>query len=367
MLAESPPLVRRLIRFAALPYCYFKLVNWKECPASRYQVIKDLLYIFFVLKCYPDNYSVCRLWEIDRKQWAYYYGSLYDPYQREKLRKEVQRYEYVTLFDDKEVCEHLCRGMKGVNLPKYYGAVNPDMDYRSTIEEIVNGIGDKKIIIKPAVGRAGQGIVLAYKGDDGIKIKDGDKEYDLSEFGLKERSIIQEVIIQHDVITKVSSASVNTIRVVTFYTKSNEAIVLSVNMRYGVGDNFVDNVGAGGIHVGVDFETGMLKKLAYDKRGNRMLRHPTSDIEFEGFQIPKWDDVMKMSLAVQKSCPFYKLLGLDVALTNDGPVLIEANPNPDLVFQEQGSGPLLADERVLVEFGKYDLLINDMQKDILKD
>ena len=69
MLSENHPIIRRILRFIALPYCYFFLVNWKECTASRLQVLKDLLYIFFKLKYYPDNYSPCRFWEKDRKEW----------------------------------------------------------------------------------------------------------------------------------------------------------------------------------------------------------------------------------------------------------------------------------------------------------
>jgi len=366
MLAESHPIIRRCIRFAALPYCYFKLVNWKECPVSRYQVVKDLLYIFFVLKYYPNNYSVCRFWEIERKDWPYFYGSSYDPYQRKKLRKEVQRYEYVILFDDKEVCEHLCRGIKNIKLPEYYGVIAPDNDYRAAIEKSLNGAGyGKKIIIKPVHGHAGQGIVLAYQTATGVKIKACGAENDLTEFVLKTRSIMQEVVIQDEIVSKISASSVNTIRVVTLYTKENEAIVLSVGMRFGVGSSFVDNVGSGGIHVGVDIVTGCLMKTAYDKQGNRFLRHPTTNTEFDGFQLPRWNEVVQMSLEIQKSCPYYKLLGLDIALTKDGPVLIEVNPNGDLVFQEQGSGPLLRNKRVLEEFNKYDLLINKPQKNIL--
>ena len=63
--------------------------------------------------------------------------------------------------------------------------------------------------------------------------------------------------------------------------------------------------------------------------------------------------------------PFYKLIGMDIAVTQVGPVLIEVNANPDIVFQEQTSGPLFKDKRVLKEFDKYDLLVNKYQKKLL--
>ena len=87
------PYVRRFLRFLALPYCFSK-VNWKECTKTKTQVAFDFLYIFFRLKYFPDNYSPCRLWEKNRAEWAYYYGSNYDPYQRRQLRKVVQPAAY---------------------------------------------------------------------------------------------------------------------------------------------------------------------------------------------------------------------------------------------------------------------------------
>ena len=112
----------------------------------------------------------------------------------------------------------------------------------------------------------------------------------------------------------------------------------------------------------MDTDAGKLRKYAYDKQGNRYLEHPVSGKKFEGFQIPEWDEVVKMAMRIQEASPFYRLVGCDVAITESGPVLIEANANPDIVYQEQTSGPILADKRVYDEFVRYDLLINNYQR-----
>lgn len=364
MLSESHPLIRTILRFLALPYCYIKLVNWEECSTSKYQVLKDLFYIFSKLKYFPDNYSPCRFWEKKRSLWSYYYGSSYNPLQRAKLRKEVQRFEYINIFNDKEVCELLARGM-GVTLPLYYGIVSPEGYYKDLIKEILRTNGGKSIIIKPVKGSAGRGIVVAYAKQDKVYIKTGNVERNIDEFKLLERAIIQEVIQQDDTIANISSSSVNTIRTVTLYTNSNDAIVISATMRFGVGAAYVDNWSAGGVAVGVDCKAGKLMEVAYDKKGRQYLMHPGSKFLFNGFQIPRWSEVVSMSVEVQKKCPFFKLLGLDIAITNNGPVLIEINPDPDLIFQEQTAGPLLRDDKVLEEFYKYDLLINKFQKALI--
>jgi hypothetical protein len=362
MLSESHPLIRQILRFIALPYCYIKLVNWEECSLSKLQVVKDFIFIFFKLKYYPDNYSPCRLWEKDRKLWSYYYGSSYHPYQRAKLRKDVQKFEYIKVFDDKEVCELLSRGMD-INLPVYHGALSPDADYRKLLLKLLKI--EAQVIIKPINGQAGKGIVLAYKKGPEYKVRIGHAEKDLSDFILTDRAIVQQVVVQENTIAKFSPFSVNTIRVVTLYTKANEAIIISASMRFGVGEAYVDNWSAGGVAVGVDHKNGTLKKIAYDKKGTQYLIHPVSKMPFDGFEIPQWDKVVELAERVQEKCSFFKMLGLDIAVTDDGPVLIEINPNPDLIFQEQTAGPLLADDEILQEFDKYDLLFSKYQKKLL--
>ena len=366
MFQESHPLVRRALRLLALPYCYFKLVNWKECTSSRWQVVKDLLYIFFVLKYYPDNYSPCRLWEKDRKTWVYYYGSSYNSYPRKNLRNDVQRYEYQILFNDKLVCEQLCKGMD-VIIPKSYGVIHAYQNPELLIQSAFNQSNIDKLIIKPILGHAGRGIDLAIREDNKIFIISNNKKVSLADYCTKDTMIVQEVVGQNNKISKIASSSLNTIRVVTLWTKSNEVIVLSASMRFGVGESHVDNWSSGGVAVGVDITNGTLLETAYDKLGNQFTHHPESGVKFNGFNIPYWDNVIKVAEEVQQSCQFYKLIGVDVGISDAGPVLIEVNANSDIVFQEQTAGPLLKNKSTLIEFSKHNLLINKYQKELLNN
>ena len=137
-------------------------------------------------------------------------------------------------------------------------------------------------------------------------------------------------------------------------------------MRFGTGKSYVDNWSAGGIAVGIDHNKGRLKEIAYDKFGKQYTEHPVSKIEFNNYKIPQWDQVIQTAQKVQKAFFFYKLIGMDIALSKNGPVLIEVNANSDIIFQEQTSGPLFKDKSVLYEFAKYDLLVNRFQKNLLK-
>lgn len=354
------PYFRRFIRFLALPYYFFIKINWEECTVPKIQVVKDLLYIFFYLKYYPDNYSACRLYEKERRLWHYYYGSNYDPYQRITLRK-IQPKEYEILFEDKEVCMQLCSGLN-LPLPKTFGVVDPKGSYRDDLIRMINSNDQKEIIVKPVRGSAGRGIVKVCNINGNIMIKYKDKETNIESYVLNERSLVQEVVSQDPRVAKISEVSINTIRILTLLTKFNDVLILGSTMRFGVGNSYIDNWSAGGVAVGVNVNNGTLKDIAYDKHGNQYFVHPVSKVVFHGFVIPQWNEVSGLAKKVQSQFPYYKLLGLDVAITSDGPVIIEINAFPDFVFQEQTSGPLLADKNNLNEFNNYNLLINKYQK-----
>ncbi len=366
MLSESPVFVRSVLRFLALPYCFIFLVNWKECRRSPFGVLVDFVHLFFRLKCYPDNYSPCRLHEKPRQSWSYYYGSTYNPHPRKRLRRQVQRYDYQVIFNDKAVSELICRGV-GLRLPRYFGDLEPSGPYQQQINAIFNdNEGLNKIIMKPILGHAGRGIDVAYRTESGILVKKRTSIVPLKEYELPGPVVVQEYIQQHSKIAAISASSVNTIRLVTMWTSSGEVILVSASMRFGVGNAHVDNWSSGGIAVGVDHHSGRLMEFAFDKNGNRFKQHPDSKLAFVGFELPYWQEIVEIAATLQRAANFYRLIGVDVAITGDGPILIEMNANPDIVFQEQTAGPLLRDPRVLRAFSDYGLLYNGAQRRLVE-
>ena len=359
--SEFTPFFRRIIRFIALPYCYIKLVNWNECSASRKQVVKDFLYIFFKLKYFPDNYSQCRLWEKDKSMWHLYYGSNYDPYQRGRLEKEVKRPEYQILFDDKELCYDLCQ-CKDLPLPKQYGCIDPNDNYKGIIESILYKSNNRKLIIKPVYGYGGKGIYVALRENKQIFVHGRDKVYLIEDFSLNSRSVIQEFAIQHESLEKVFPTSVNSFRVMTLLTMKNEVLVIAAYVRFGRGKAVVDNRSAGGIAVGVNIDEGTLMTIGYDYSGKCYSKHPESKITFSDFRIPYWSEVIELSKKIQYIFPYIKMLGSDIAVTPTGPIILEINPDATVVGIEQTSGPILANKQVRDEFRNYDLLINGMSR-----
>lgn len=353
---------QRLRQFFALPGCYRQIRAFQECPKSRIGLAIDLLLLFFLYKTFPDNYGLCRLWEVHRKDWKYYYGSNYHPHQRIRMMAAIKQYEYRIVFVDKFVFAMYCKGV-GIRCPQTFGIIDPREDYRGQIQAWFQASSAPSLIIKPLCGRGGFGIVMARKVNNHILVQTAKTSLPLDEYVLEDRAIVQDVLRQDPRMSAFSPFSVNTLRLITMLTKQGEVIMVSGLVRFGVGESFVDNWSAGGVIVGIDCERGRLKKYAYNRKWDRYGAHPTTGVVFEDYLIPDWERISAMAATTQKAFPFYRMLGLDIAIDQGGePVLIEINGAPDLAGQEQTAGPLLKSKPVLRAFGEYGLLVNKYQR-----
>lgn len=186
--------------------------------------------------------------------------------------------------------------------------------------------GNLDCFIKKLVGGHGEG-VYPLRVQDG-KIILNDEEITLSQLKekIKERYIIEERVYQHSWVNAIYPHSVNTVRIVTA-ASNNGVVLLSAAMRIGARGNKCDNWSAGGLAIGVNLETGKLKKYGFLRPdfGRKVEKHPNTGFVFENFQIPYFFEAV--SLAKELHNYFYGLhsIGWDVAITADGPVFIESN------------------------------------------
>ena len=113
------------------------------------------------------------------------------------------------------------------------------------------------------------------------------------------------------------------LRVLTIKYKNRTEIIHPI-LRVGRGNAIVDNGGAGGICCAINVATGEVKSAA-DESGNYYTIHPDTKHKLVGLQIPQWEEAkgLVMELAGVLSDNHYT--GWDLALTENGWVLQEAN------------------------------------------
>ena len=159
---------------------------------------------------------------------------------------------------------------------------------------------------------------------------EGEREIPLSFFLENDRDFIfQPLIENHPDIRILNPNTLNTMRVVTCRSDKGELSLWDPGMlRIGRVDSNVDNFAKGGVGVGID-ENGHLEShgFSHDKELNytRMDRHPDSGISFAGRPIPFYAESVKLVMNAHRLFPTLETIGWDVAITKDGPLLLEGN------------------------------------------
>ncbi len=140
--------------------------------------------------------------------------------------------------------------------------------------------------------------------------------------------LLEEPIMQHDSMNKLNPSCVNTIRLVTIMNKKGDVSFLASFIRIGNGVNVVDNFNSGGMTARVSLETGEIIEDAINKEGTMFKNHPVTKTKIRGFKIPFFEEAKNMVVEAAKLSEHVRYVGWDVAITNNGPTLVEGNQYP---------------------------------------
>lgn len=159
--------------------------------------------------------------------------------------------------------------------------------------------------------------------------------------------LVQELAVNHyDLVTLAGEFAFNTIRIISYIDNKNNFNILSAIIRLSKGQQ-VDNWGKGSINVMVDVKTGQLGCVGITKRNERYNRHPSGQVDFQGFRIPYWDELIEI---IKQGCLAFKSLRFiawDIGISNQGPIIVEANAGCDFfhaqLFQPYGDSILIRD------------------------
>lgn len=158
-----------------------------------------------------------------------------------------------------------------------------------------------------------------------------DTLHSLFKDGQRNRFILEPYIIQCKELSALHPESVNTLRIPTI-NYGDHIEIFHPFLRIGKGSNFVDNAGSGGIGCNIDIQSGSIV-CAGDENGIDYTHHPDTNIKLIGFNIPKWGEAMQTAKELAKMVPDVKYVGWDLALTENGWVMIEGNEDGQFLFQ----------------------------------
>lgn len=244
---------------------------------------------------------------------------------------------------DKEFVKVLCNKESTNNCFSEYLRRPWCVNTKISFEEFKEKFADSgKIIYKPLGGHCGHGVKAFEIHSDNMK-----KLY--KKIVNYPEGVVEQYVVQHSEMSRLSPTSVNTVRIVSI-SSQNQSVTVDgkkidipyAAVRMGGEDSVVDNFHSGGMVAVIDMEKGEISTNAADEAGNVYEKHPGTDVVIKGFKIPYFKEAVEL---VMEACEKNKIegyLGWDIAITKDGPVLIEVNTKPAAALL---SMPYLAEKK----------------------
>jgi len=145
--------------------------------------------------------------------------------------------------------------------------------------------------------------------------------------------IIQERLHNHpDLIRLSDTRSLQTVRVCTFINKRGGFQIVHSHFKIITKQNVTDNFKlgeTGNLEAQVNVDTGVLDSavgMTHDGRGmHRADTHPKTGALFKGFMLPMWTEICKLSEMIAFKFLPIRTVGWDIAMTPNGPVVLEGN------------------------------------------
>lgn len=276
----------------------------------------------------PGEYYSYNLFEPDNRSRA----SLYVlDHEILPLMESLQRSSDPNIFDDKRRFYHECRKYGLPTIPVI--AEFEDGSIKAWHDTPGQRIPQTDVIAKPACGRCGQGILLysyegpaSYRAEDGGKFNHNELIDHIAAHSLSEPYMAQERIFNHPELSRYSNGALCTCRVVTGRAPGRQSEFLVSILKLPTGNHITDNFVTGGIAVPVERESGELgAAVQQDYTGERLYVHPDTGHVFVGSKIPCWRQIVELCLRAHDLFSDFAFVGWDVAVTRDGPVLVEGN------------------------------------------
>lgn len=247
--------------------------------------------------------------------------------------------EIVRKYNNKEVAKKF--DDKGEFNKIFKDFLHRDYLVLDSFEEFKKFIKNKKeIIVKPIDGEGGNGVEKITITDDYKGLYD--------KLIQNNQRLIEEVIVQHKEMNKIYAKSVNTLRMFTF-VKDGKSYFLQGILKFGNGGS-VDNFSSGGMYTFVN-DDGIVIAPAIDKEDNYFEIHPLTKEKIVGFKVPMFKEAVELVKEAALVLPEVGYVGWDVAISENGPVIVEGNWFPG-VFQIKPSFNE-SKEGILPKYRKY--------------
>lgn len=237
------------------------------------------------------------------------------------------------LIKDKFYCSAILKS-GGLVVPDTLFLITDGVIYPLSEAGSVEELADGEYFIKNTMMESGSG-VYRFSVSHGTILTGGGMPGDevIKEMTRKGRWIIQPKLRSHPVISAVNGTALNTTRIFTLVTV-NGIEYAGGYQAFATGDSVTDSWQHGSVYVALDPSQKRLGRFGVtsqsDPRSGLLYEHPDTGMVFEGYEIPFLEESVAVCRRAHSLFESALIIGWDIAITSEGPVILEANENPGI-------------------------------------
>ncbi|PKP50149.1 MAG: hypothetical protein CVT94_02540 [Bacteroidetes bacterium HGW-Bacteroidetes-11] len=337
---------------AALIYVVRYILNGisKETGWNYLHIIIDFLSKRKKLKINPHEYYLYYLY--DKGMPEQYRAKFVSRYTRDLFLEKLNPLGYILLARNKYITKIILKSLD-IPTPEMIFLYDPQAGLESafvinnpeTARQKLIEFGNRPFVVKVLEGEHGKNINIYSSLEstiDGFTAShlNGEKhslDQLLNFAGKNQRLLFEAKLRQIPTFDAINPTSINTLRLLTLLHPNGEAELIYGLIRMGRKGRWVDNSGKGGNVMAIlNKETGRFENIvsfAHYKSYEPLTHHPDSGIDLVNFEIKNWQEIKNQVFDFHRKLSWLKAIGWDVAITEEGPVIIEINNRWDIIGQ----------------------------------
>jgi Sugar-transfer associated ATP-grasp len=340
------PAARAIMAMAAViglaAYAGTNLKRAVQIPVYRQML--DMTRLWFDRGIDPPSYYALELWRKERAQDTKSYLTRYETKNGlfSKLNRRLAKPYAGNEMADKLLFSSICRAnniaqaatLLHVNDGKLTFHCHDDALDCDLFAKPRNGMG---AVNTHAFRCIGKGQHVLPHGE--VVSRDGLKAYLITK-SKAGPMIVQQWLRNHAALADFADQSLLTLRVITCLDESGEPEACLAMLRllsklepawkYKVSDDEYASP--------VDMATGILGSMTGDSlrtSHSRFIHHPVTKAVIPGRPMPLWQETLELARATHRVFKHRALVGWDIAITPEGPVVLEGNSNFDVMFLQR--------------------------------